>query len=73
MTSKETQQIIKDRCRRWRIDNRYTVQAVADAAGVTRQAVSSFELSRGCSMRIIKGYIALGMPATDIICLFLGG
>ena len=72
MTTKEIRSIIKDRCRAWRIQNRYTMRAVADAAGVTRQAVSCFELYSGCSARIIRGYIKLGMPA-DILLLYVEG
>lgn len=58
---------IKAKCRDWRIANRYTISAIADAAGVSRQAVCAFELRRGFTTRILRGYIKTGMPVSEII------
>ena len=58
---------IKQECRKWRIANRYTMKAIAEAAGVSRQAIREFEVGSGCTMKIIAAYVKVGMPLTDIM------
>ena len=65
--------LVKKRCKEWRKANRYTMRAVAERAGVTRQAINAFENGSGCTGRIVAAYVSLGMPATDIIALIMDG
>ena len=65
--SREQVLAIKQRCREWRLDNRYTMSAVAALSGVSRPAVNGFEHGSGITVRILSGYIALGMPRTLIL------
>lgn len=58
---------IKQQCRQWRIANRYTMQAIAEVAGVSRQAIREFEIGSGCTMKIIAAYVKIGMPVTEIM------
>lgn len=58
---------IRARCRAWRIANRYPMTKVAEIAGVSRQAVKCFETKTGMTRRMLEAYIALGMPATEIL------
>lgn len=62
---------IKYACRRWRLDNRYRLQDVADLAGVSRQAVLEFERGIGMSRDMLQAYIDLGMPI-DLIAAAAG-
>lgn len=55
------------RCREWRIRNRYTMQAVADAGSVSRQAVYKFEHGQLPSTKIAGSYAALGMDLTAAV------
>ena len=59
--------ILHIRCREWRIRNRYTMQAVADAGNVSRQAVYKFERGLMPSTKIARSYAALGMDLTDAV------
>lgn len=65
--SPDARDAIRTLCRKWRIENRYSMTRVAELAGVSRQAVRSFELKSGHSKRMIAAYIELGMPVSDLI------
>lgn len=65
--SSDARDAIRNRCRQWRIANRYPMSRVAEIAGVSRQAVRSFETKSGHSKRMIAAYIQLGMPVSELI------
>lgn len=63
----ERRDMIRARCRAWRIANRYPMTKVAEIAGVSRQAVKCFETKTGMTRRMLEAYIVLGMPTTEIL------
>lgn len=48
-------------CRNFRIDNKYTLQDIADDLGVSIQAVSHFEHGRSSNMNFLTWYIKHGL------------
>lgn len=65
--SPDARDAIRTLCRKWRIENRYPMTRIAEIAGVSRQAVRSFELKSGHSKRMIAAYIQLGLPVSNLI------
>lgn len=58
---------IRAACKNWRLENRFTMSAIARTAGVSRQAIRSFENDRGLSVKILAGYVNSGMPVSIIM------